>query len=90
MKRENKAHHRACLRSAVFIVGLYLLAHIAGFRSHTSVLAGTNTAGLWGHFAGSVYLLLHVSAVCFAPVLSLAGAFLWCDQRLVGVWRGNE
>ena len=67
---------------AIMLTGLFLLAHLAGFRDHTSVLAGTHSGGFWPQFFGMVYLMLYVTWVCLVPIMVIAGALLWLGGRL--------
>ena len=82
MSAEKKTTSETMWKAAMFIVIPYAAAHMLGFRSHTSVLAGTNTGGPLVYFAGTAYLFFHVSAVYLAPIFTLAGLFLWIGQRL--------
>jgi hypothetical protein len=67
---------------AIVLTVLFLLAHLAGFRDHTSVLAGTHSGGFTAQFFGMVYLMLYVTWVCLVPIMVIAGFLLWLGGRL--------
>ena len=71
-------------RYALIMACLFWLAHAAGFRSYTSVLAGTHSGPEWTHYAGVLYLLLYMIWVAIVPIFAIAGGILWLQQAFVG------
>ncbi|MGD1083357.1 MAG: hypothetical protein ABSA47_01245 [Verrucomicrobiota bacterium] len=76
---------RGFVLRAIFIAAAFAVAHLAGLRDYTSVLAGTvgpASAGLGiSIFLGAAYLFLYMAFVILAPVLLLAAAILALCQR---------
>ncbi|MBI4026418.1 MAG: hypothetical protein HY360_15645 [Verrucomicrobia bacterium] len=75
------------LRAAALLL-LFLIAHIAGWREHTSVLCGTATSAAgWdrvGGTLGMVYVLFYFGALLGAPILVLAAGILEVLARFSG------
>jgi hypothetical protein len=90
MKKEEIGQCRTLWQNALFIAAPFVLVHLAGFRTHTSVLAGTNSGGIWAHAAGSAYLVLYVLAVYLAPIFAIAGLMLWMEERAERTWWKND
>ena len=68
---------------SLVLVTLFLLAHLAGFQVHTSVLAGTHSGSSMEQYFGLVYLILYIISVCIVPIMVIAGSLLWLGGRLV-------
>jgi hypothetical protein len=70
---------------AVIISLVFLVCHIAGFRSLTSVLCGMKpVTGALGYFAallGFVYVLMYLAFTVVAPVLLIAAGLLFLTER---------
>ncbi len=77
--------HRRVWAYAIVLTALFLLAHLAGFRDDTSVLAGTHSGSGADKYWGVVYLILYVIWVCIVPILAIGGGLLWMGGRLFGV-----
>lgn len=73
------------LRAAALLV-LFLIAHLAGWREHTSILCGTATSAAgWSRLGGTlglVYVIVYSIAVVGVPILVLAAGLLALLQRL--------
>ncbi len=68
---------------ALVLSAMFFLAHLAGFQSHTSVLAGTHSGTFAEQYFGLVYLILYVIFVGIVPVMAIAGGLLWLGGRLL-------
>ena len=77
---------RRLFEIALGLTVVFVLVHLAGFREHTSVLAGVHAGESWMLFAGVVYLLAYVLVMSVVPILTLAGGLL----VLEGVWRRSD
>lgn len=71
-------------RYATVFTVLFVVAHLAGFREDTSVLAGTHSGDASDKYWGVVYLILYVIWVCIVPILTIAGGLLWGGGRIFG------
>lgn len=81
------------LRAAALLV-LFLIAHLAGWREHTSVLCGTApSAAGWdrvGGTLGMVYVLFYFAATLGTPILVLAAGILEVLERFAGKGLGGR
>ena len=84
--RPPKSLSRRLLSSAASLTLLYALAHLAGWREHTSFLSGTvgDPNASWERAAleGTVYLVLHFGFVVAVPILIISSAFAWLANRI--------
>ena len=89
----NKAscHHwlaRGLLIRGVVLAGLFVAAHLLGWREHTSILCGMapvsgGTAWL-AAYSGVAYVVCYMMATLVAPVLLVASVVVWLmGRRLV-------
>lgn len=74
------------VQRAAALSGLFLLAHLAGFREYTDILAGTigsiDLGWKLSTFLAGVYIFLYLTFVLLVPVLLLAAAILTVGRRL--------
>jgi hypothetical protein len=74
------------IQRAAAISGLFLVAHLAGFREFTGILNGTigSLALGWNlsAFLAVFYIVLYLAFVILVPVLVLAAVILMIWQRL--------
>jgi hypothetical protein len=74
------------LERAAVITLLFVIAHVAGLRDFTSVVAGTVGSvalGRWASsFLGISYLLLYMGVVLLVPTSVAAAAIILVWQRL--------
>lgn len=77
---------RGFLLRAALLLALFLFAHLAGWREHTSILCGTATSSAgWSRLGGTlglVYVIVYSIAVIGVPILVLAAGLLALLQRL--------
>jgi hypothetical protein len=63
------------------LAGLFVAAHLAGWRENTSVICGmspiTGPAAWIAGGTGIAYVLCYLLATLVAPILLLAGGMLW-------------
>ncbi len=79
-KRASRSPQRFFLTSGLTLAVLFLPAHLAGWREHTSFLSGTTgDTGMdfqTSAFLGALYILLYLACVVLAPILVLAAGIL--------------
>ncbi len=74
--------YRRFFSYALLLSVLFALAHLAGLKDHTAVLAGTHSGGVVPQYFGVAYLIVYVMFVCLVPVLVIAGLLLLLGERL--------
>lgn len=72
---------RGLMARALMLAGLFAVAHLLGWRENTSVICGmspiTGSNAWMAAGAGLVYVICYLLATMVAPVLFLAGVFLY-------------
>ena len=76
---------RYLLIRAAALLALFVAAHLAGWREHTTFLSGTTEGGdpRTSLILSTLYMLVYFCAVVLAPILALAAGLLWALSR----WR---
>ena len=76
---------RGFIEWAAILLGLFLVAHLAGWREHTTVISGSaTTAAGWSRVEGMlglVYAMLYALAILGVPILVLAAGILLLIER---------
>lgn len=70
----------------LFLIVLYALSHLAGWRPYTCILSGTFPDGDPDPLkivAGVLYVLLHLLAIVVAPILIIAGVVRYAIELLL-------
>lgn len=67
---------------ALLLTVLFLATHLLGFREHVGILSGTSSLNVQDMFFGSLYLLLYLGFVVLAPIMLLAGIFVFISAKL--------
>lgn len=79
--------HWVFLKFAAILVVLYLIAHLAGLRGHTTILSGTLPSAesdqVVGVALGLVYVLLYFAFVVLVPVFLIAAGLSFGAERLI-------
>jgi hypothetical protein len=65
------------VKAALILSLLFGIAHIAGFRSYTSVWSGVIVGTPETELAGILYIVLFLLLVCLVPILLIASIILW-------------
>ena len=80
---------RGLLKRAALCALTFVLAHLLGFRSYTSLLSGTSSFGMCQSLCGVAYLVFYVGFVYVMPVLLIAACFLQAVV-LIGALRARR
>jgi hypothetical protein len=73
------------VQRALFILVLFVVAHLLGWREYTTFLTGTlgqtDVSWQWACFCGTTYLLLHFATILAVPILLIAALLLRLGSR---------
>ena len=67
---------RRFLAYAVVLTGLFLIAHLAGWREYTGALSGTGPADPSQAYRGGSYVILYLGVTIAVPILLIAAALV--------------